>query len=392
MKSKEPVFTLQFWLLSTSSFLFFASFNMLIPELPSYLEKMGGGEFKGLIIALFTLTAGLSRPFSGKLTDKVGRIPVMAFGSLVCFVAGFIYPLTTTVLPFLLLRLAHGFSTGFKPTGTATYIADIVPADRRGETLGMHGLVGSLGMAFGPALGGWVVQFFDINVLFYLSSLLSFLSIAILLNMKETLPKTRKEKFRILHLALNRGEIFDFSVFPVVVVVFFTSFAYGTIVTLVPDLSQSIGVANKGFYFLIFTISSIAIRFLAGKWSDRVGRVQILKLGALILIIAMLIISFSKNIYIFSLSAVLFGVGMGIVSPITQAWTIDLCEDKNRGKAVATMYISLEAGIGFGALIPTFIYQNKIENLAYTFLFSTLITSLALFYLIFVYKKRISKN
>ncbi len=392
MKSKEPVFTLQFWLLSTSSFLFFASFNMLIPELPSYLEKMGGGEFKGLIIALFTLTAGLSRPFSGKLTDKVGRIPVMAFGSLVCFVAGFIYPLTTTVLPFLLLRLAHGFSTGFKPTGTAAYIADIVPADRRGETLGMHGLVGSLGMAFGPALGGWVVQFFDINVLFYLSSLLSFLSIAILLNMKETLPKTRKEKFRISHLALNRGEVFDFSVFPVVVVVFFTSFAYGTIVTLVPDLSQSIGVANKGFYFLIFTISSIAIRFVAGKWSDRVGRVQILKLGALILIIAMLIISFSKNIYIFSISAVLFGVGMGIVSPITQAWTIDLCEDKNRGKAVATMYISLEAGIGFGALIPTFIYQNKIENLAYTFLFSTLITSLALFYLIFVYKKRISNN
>lgn len=392
MKSKEPVFTLQFWLLSTSSFLFFASFNMLIPELPSYLEKMGGGEFKGLIIALFTLTAGLSRPFSGKLTDKVGRIPVMAFGSLVCFVAGFIYPLTTTVLPFLLLRLAHGFSTGFKPTGTAAYIADIVPADRRGETLGMHGLVGSLGMAFGPALGGWVVQFFDINVLFYLSSLLSFLSIAILLNMKETLPKARKEKFRILHLALNRGEVFDFSVFPVVVVVFFTSFAYGTIVTLVPDLSQSIGVANKGFYFLIFTISSIAIRFLAGKWSDRVGRVQILKLGALILIIAMLIISFSKNIYIFSISAVLFGVGMGIVSPITQAWTIDLCEDKNRGKAVATMYISLEAGIGFGALIPTFIYQNKIENLAYTFLFSTLITALALFYLIFVYKKRISNN
>ncbi|MBK9934458.1 MAG: MFS transporter [Cytophagaceae bacterium] len=360
---------------------------MLIPELPSYLEKMGGGEFKGLIIALFTLTAGLSRPFSGKLTDKIGRIPVMAFGSLVCFVAGFIYPITTTVLPFLLLRLVHGFSTGFKPTGTAAYIADIVPVNRRGETLGMHGLIGSLGMAFGPALGGWVVQYFDINVLFYLSSLLSFLSIAILLNMKETLPKTRKEKFSISHLALNRSEIFDFSVFPVVVVVFFTSFAYGTIVTLVPDLSQSIGVANKGFYFLIFTISSIAIRFLAGKWSDKVGRVQILKLGALILVIAMLVISFSKNIYIFSISAVLFGIGMGIVSPITQAWTIDLCEDKNRGKAVATMYIALEAGIGFGALLPTFIYQNNIQNISYTFLFSTFITSLALIYLVFVYKK-----
>ncbi len=53
---------------------------MIIPELPSYLTKLGGGEYKGLIISLFTLTAMISRPFSGKLTDKIGRIPVMVLG------------------------------------------------------------------------------------------------------------------------------------------------------------------------------------------------------------------------------------------------------------------------------------------------------------------------
>jgi MFS family permease len=89
---------------------------------------MGGAEHKGLIISLFTLTAGISRPFSGRLTDRVGRIPVMVFGSLVCVICGFLYPVFVTVVPFLLLRLGHGFSTGFKPTGTAAYIADIVPA------------------------------------------------------------------------------------------------------------------------------------------------------------------------------------------------------------------------------------------------------------------------
>ena len=45
------IFTTQFWLLSLSSFLFFASFNMLIPELPAYLTSMGGAEHKGLIIS-----------------------------------------------------------------------------------------------------------------------------------------------------------------------------------------------------------------------------------------------------------------------------------------------------------------------------------------------------
>jgi MFS family permease len=355
---------------------------MLIPELPEYLSKMGGGEFKGLIISLFTLTAGLSRPFSGKLTDKVGRVPVMAFGSLVCFVCGFLYPLATTVIPFFILRFVHGFSTGFKPTGTAAYIADIVLIDRRGESMGIHGLVGGLGMAFGPALGGWIVQHFDINVLFYTSSAISLLSILILINMKETLPVDRKEKFVGSHLRIGRDEIFDKSVMPVVIVIFFTSFAYGTIVTLVPDLSQSIGIQNKGYYFLVYTLASIAIRFLAGKWSDKNGRESVLTIGCWVLLFAILIIAFADDILILTISAVLFGVSMGIISPISQAWTVDLCEEQNRGKAIATMYIALEAGIGFGALLPTLIYQNNIENLTETFLFTVLVVSVALIYII----------
>jgi MFS family permease len=126
-------YSLGFWLMCLSSFLFFMSFNLLLPELPDHLTRLGGGEYKGFIIALFTLTAGLSRPFSGKLADTVGRIPVMVFGSLVCFVCGFFYPFALTVAGFMGLRLLHGFSTGFKPTGTAAFIADIVPMERRGE-------------------------------------------------------------------------------------------------------------------------------------------------------------------------------------------------------------------------------------------------------------------
>ena len=107
MRSSNPphIFTSKFILLCTSSFLFSSSFNMLIPELPSYLSSLGGGAYKGYIIGLFTVTAGLSRPFSGRLTDTIGRVPVMAVGSLVCFACGFLYPLLTTVTGFLFLRL-----------------------------------------------------------------------------------------------------------------------------------------------------------------------------------------------------------------------------------------------------------------------------------------------
>ncbi|NBA84553.1 MFS transporter [Emticicia sp. CRIBPO] len=391
MKKSNSIFTLQFWLLCLSSFLFFSSFNMLIPELPDYLTSLGGAEYKGLIISLFTLTAGLSRPFSGKLTDRIGRVPVMAFGSLVCFVCGFLYPLVTTVLPFLLLRFVHGFSTGFKPTGTAAYIADIVPVTRRGESMGIHGLIGSLGMAFGPAIGSWIALEFSMNVLFYCSSAFSLLSILILVNMKETLPKEHKEKFTLSSIKIGRHDIFDWAVFPVVIVVFFTSFTFGTVATLTPDLSKSIGLENKGFFFLIYTLASLLIRFVAGKWSDQNGRVPVLIIGCIFLVIAMIFTAYSTNVFIFTCAAALYGISMGIISPITQAWTVDLCEDANRGRAIATMYIALEAGIGIGAFFPTLIYHNELKNLPNAILVSVIFALVALVYLLFYRRKEALK-
>ena len=359
---------------------------MLLPELPDYLSSLGGAEYKGLIITLFTITAGLSRPFSGRLTDRIGRVPVMAFGSLVCFMAGFVYPLVTTVLPFLLLRLVHGFSTGFKPTGTAAYIADIVPPHRRGEAMGLHGLLSSLGMAFGPALGSYIANSFSMNVLFYTSSVFAFLSIAILMNMKETLPIEQKEKFGLKSLKINKDDIFDKSVIPVVVVMFLSYFSYGAVASMTPDLSKAIGLHNKGLYFLIFTFSSLLARFLSGKISDRIGRVPVIQWGLVILIISMIFTAYATNIYLFSTGAFFFGIASGIVSPALQAWTVDLCEEKNRGRALATMYISLEAGIGLGAFISGLIYQDHIERLVYVFLIMAVLAALSLVYLLFMYK------
>ena len=85
---------------------------MIIPELPGYLTSLGGAEYKGLIISLFAVTAMLSRPFSGKLADTIGRIPVMISGSIVCLICSLIYPVLSSVAGFLILRFVHGFSTG----------------------------------------------------------------------------------------------------------------------------------------------------------------------------------------------------------------------------------------------------------------------------------------
>ena len=342
------LYTLSFWLLSASNFLFSASFSMMIPELPDYLTQLGGREYVGLIIALFTLTAGLSRPFSGKITDTVGRVPVMAFGSLVCFVCGFLYPYLLTVWGFLLLRLLHGFSTGTKPTATAAYVADIVPANRRGEAMGTLGLFTAMGMSLGPAIGSWLARDYSMNVMFWTSSAFALLSIGILLRMPETLAHTQPFRFGLLRL--TRNEIFDRQALPPFIVLLLQSFGYGVVLTLISTLSTSLGITNKGLFFTVYTVASLVVRLVFSRTSDRYGRVPVLAVSTTLLAVSMALLIVAQTPVVFWAAAVLYGFSSGMNSPTVQAWTADLANEATRGRAMATMYIALEAGIGLGAL------------------------------------------
>lgn len=383
---EESIYTLQFGLVCLSSFLFSASFNMLIPELPAYLSNMGGAAYKGLIIALFTLTAGISRPFSGKLTDTVGRVPVMAVGSIVCFLCGFLYPVLTTIAGFLFLRLIHGFSTGFKPTATAAYVADLVPRSRWGEAMGVHGICFSTGLAIGPAIGSTITDHYSINVLFYCSSAFALLSIIILGNMKETLKE--KQPFSFSLLRIKKQDILDMRVIPAALITLLSYVSYGAILTVIGEWSNYLGTENKGLFFMVFTLTSLLIRFVAGKASDQYGRVLIIKVSLGLLAVSLAWIALAGSSVMLMAASAVYGVATGMLSPAANAWTIDLSDPQHRGKAMATMYIALEAGIGLGALLAGWLYVDDIRAIPLTFYWCTGITLTALLYLQLIWKPK----
>lgn len=386
MRPLPSFYTVDFFLVCASSFLFFSSFNMIIPELPAYLSSLGGEDYKGLIIALFTLSAGLSRPFSGKLADKIGRIPVMMVGASVCFVVGMLYPLLTFVSGFLFLRFAHGFSAGFTPTGASAYVADIVPFQKRGEAMGIQSLFGSLGMAAGPAVGGWIASIWSINTVFYCAAFTAIFSILILFKLKETLQE--KERISLSMFKLNRHEIIEKRVLIPSLILFLSVFSFGVVLTIIPDFSTYLGIKNKGLFFAVFTISSLGIRLIAGKTSDRYGRVVVLRAAIVCMMLAMGAIAFAESKLVLLSSGILFGAAVGMYSPTTTAWVIDLSLDKFRGRALATMYIFLESGIGIGAVISGWLYANNPENFRLVFLASGGVAFLAFLILFFIKRDR----
>lgn len=354
---------------------------MMIPELPTYLESMGGGEHKGLIIALFTITAGVSRPFSGKLTDTVGRMPVMYLGTLACVVCGVLYPALHFVGGFLLLRFFHGFSTGFKPTGTSAYVADIVPPGRLGEAMGWLGICFSLGASASPPLGSWMVQYFGSpDPMFYTSAALAVVSMVILMNLKETVRE--KQNFRLDLLKVTRDDVYDPRAIPVAIVMIFCYFGYGVILTLVPDLSDHVGVANRGTFFTIFTLSSISTRLFAGRISDQLGRVPVLKASAILIGISMIVFAKSASAAMLYLASGLFGLGLGIFAPAINAWTVDLGDPARKGRAIATMYIALEIAIGGGALLAGWYFANDADRMSHVFYFAAAMSFAGWVYLV----------
>jgi MFS family permease len=367
-------------MLCVSSLLFFASFNMMVPELPSYLTSLGGPQYKGLIISLFTITAMLSRPFSGKMADKVGRVPVIIIGSSVCFFASLMYPAVSTVFGFLMLRLVHGFSTGFTPTGLTAYLSDIIPANKRGEAMGIMGTAGTVGMAAGPAIGGAVANNFGLDAMFYVSSAFAIGSILVVLGVKETLVE--RKGFTTEVFKIHKRDLLEPKVLVACIVMLLIAYSYGTVFTVIPDFGEYTGIRNKGLLFTYLTVASLTIRLISGKASDYYGRRKILIVSTATTTIAMGIIAFADTQFMLIAGITLYGAAHGMNSPTLLAWAVDLSDEKNRGRGIASLYIFMEMGIGVGAFAAGLIYANDPSRFMVTFLTCSSLSFMAFVYLI----------
>ncbi len=355
---------------------------MIVPELPAFLSSLGGGQHKGLIIALFTVTALVSRPFSGKIADRLGRKPVIMFGAIVCFVCSLLYPLTSTVFGFLFLRLVHGFSTGFTPTGQTAYIGDIVPADRRGEAMGFLGTASTLGMAGGPALGGWLSTLYSLDVMFYCSSFFAILASLIIFSIKETVEERHPVSLRLLKI--EKKDLFEPRVLAPCLVMGLCAYAYGNLFTIMPDFGSLMGIKNKGLLFTYFTVASFLVRLIAGKASDVFGRVKVLRVSVAWMALSMAWIAVADTKLSLIIGASLYGLAQGATSPTLLAWAADLSNPEHKGRGVASLYIFMELGIGVGAFASGLIYADQVPMIKITFLISSALSAVGFLYLLWV--------
>jgi MFS family permease len=242
---------------------------------------------------------------------------------------------------------------------------------KRGEAMGLLGVTGSLGMAAGPWLGTKVVEYFSINTLFYLSAGLALLSVLVQGTLTETLPKVQRRSFSFRLLRLDwRREVFEPRVLAPAIVTLLCLFPYGAVLTVVPDQSTLLGMSSKGLFYSFYTVASLGVRLGLGKASDTYGRVPVLRWSAAVMAVGLAVLVWSPSVPVFLTGAVVYGLGAGLNSPTLYAWTVDLSHPERRGRGIATMYIALEVGIGLGALLAGWIFDNQSARLPWVYALS----------------------
>jgi predicted MFS family arabinose efflux permease len=109
----------------------------------------------------------------------------------------------------------------------------------------------------------------------------------------------------------------------------------------------------------------------------------VLKVSSLGIASAMLVIAFAETRLQLIIGGTLYGLAQGSSSPTLLAWATDLSHQAYRGRAIASLYIFMELGIGLGAFISGLVYNNEPSHFFVTFTVCGVLATLAFIYLVF---------
>lgn len=174
-------------------------FGIVIPVLPLYAEgsQIGATPTElAWIVGIYSLLQLVCAPLFGKISDRIGRKPVLVVSILGTALGFVILGAATTVWMLLLGRILDGASGGNVSTAMAC-IADVTTKENRSRNMGLVGAAFGLGFMIGPALGGVMSEHISLSAPFYFAAVLALVNAALVwLLLPETLSAESRVRAR----------------------------------------------------------------------------------------------------------------------------------------------------------------------------------------------------
>lgn len=134
-------------------------FTLVLPLLPFYAEHFGATPLVvGLMVSAFAVCQFIAGPILGRLSDKIGRKPVLIFSQIGTFIGFIILGLAGALWMLFLSRIIDGLTAGNLSIAQA-YISDVTKPEERTKSFAIIGIAFGLGFMIGPAVSAFLSRY-----------------------------------------------------------------------------------------------------------------------------------------------------------------------------------------------------------------------------------------
>lgn len=369
-----------FWVLFWGLFINRVSASLVWPFLTEYVKDSLGITLTvaALLITIQSMTGLLSTVIVSPLMDRVGRRNVMVAGliasSAVLVVMGFAHSLAA----WALLMGVYGAVNQVFNIGSNAMVADLVEPEHRAEAYALIRMISNLGIAIGPAIGGFLISAASFSLALNVTGLVNtVLALVVLVFLAETIPQrlTRAEQkhdggFRVVFqdrlFMITNGLYILATAAPTMI--FSLLFVYlRTHYGIQADQYSWLIVTNAGMVVLLqYTITRFVLRFRP---------FPVMAAGALFYALGVGGIAWGTTFAWFWLCMVTLTIGEMLLNPTVTALVANIAPVQRRARYMGVLSIAYPLAAGFSPVIGGFLGDNIAPQA--TWIGAMAITSLA---------------
>ncbi|MGW4213151.1 MFS transporter [Lentzea sp. NPDC004789] len=330
--------TPRFALLTAADLGYFTAMGIAVYTLPLHVTGPlhHSKAAAGLAFGAFAVSALLLRPFAGRLTDRIGRRPLLLGGTALAATSLALTALATDLPAVVALRLLLGVAeAAFFVAGFAALV-DISPPDRLGEALSLNSLGLYLGLAAGPPLGEFLTRH-SFPTAWLSAAALCAAATATAAFIGETgTPTTTKSNL------IHRPAV------PPSIGLGTALAACGGFLAFAALHAREEGFGNTSLPLVLYGVTVVAARTAFAKIPDRVPP---LRLGAVALGIITAGMVLAALPHTLALGSVVLGLGVTFSTPAFFAAVFATAQPHQRGAASGTASAFIDLGLGGGPIL-----------------------------------------
>jgi MFS family permease len=306
--------------------------TIVLPLLPFYAQDLGASKLTvGLLFASFSVCQLFSGPVLGRLSDRLGRKPVLLVSQLGTCAGLLIMAFANRIEWLFVGRMLDGMTAGNLSIAQA-YIADVTAPEKRTRAFALVGIAFGLGFLVGPAFAGFFAKHFGNHAPFLLAAGLSLTSVGLTATL---LPRTQPVSTsterglaaarRVLAQRVPRARLLEFFAF----LVSFSMLTGGLALFLAERLGFD--VERVGWTFAFAGLIGGLMQGGIGRLASALGEERLSATGVVFMAAGYAVLSHVTSLPLLAVALTLGSAGSAVVRPALTTLLTGSVSDEDRG-------------------------------------------------------------